>query len=50
MKTQTIINKFKAAGLGITKSMITGNVIVTSKNGRKSSYNSYNEAYRYFFN
>ena len=50
MKVQTITQKFEAKGLKVTKSINTGNVVVTAKNRMQYTFRSYNEAYRYFFN
>lgn len=44
MTTQTIIRKFNAKGISITKSISTGNVVAGNK-----VFSSYSAAYKYYF-
>ena len=49
MKIENIIKRFESKGYNLTKSISTGNIIITAPWGAISTFNSYNAAYKYYF-
>ena len=50
MTTNSIIRKLNAAGIKVTKSISTGNIVATPRNGFAKIFPSYAAAYRFYFN